>query len=82
VVVHRAYTFRLHPTVGQRARLVALLAAMGEIYNAGEERRGAWRWEQRLSASHSRPLARAHPLPRTARRAAHLSHDPDMLTLP
>src|ERR1700686_1228189 len=47
VVVHRAYTFRLQPTVGQRARLVGLLAAMCELYNAGlEERRGAWRWEQ------------------------------------
>jgi putative transposase len=48
VGVHRAYTFRLHPTVGQRARLVDLLAAMCELYNAGlEARRGAWRWERR-----------------------------------
>src|SRR5579864_3419164 len=46
--VHRAYTFRLHPTVVQRARLEALLAAMCELYNAAlEERRGAWRWERR-----------------------------------
>jgi len=46
--VHRAYTFRLQPTVGQRAGLVALLAAMCELYNAAlEERRGAWRWEHR-----------------------------------
>jgi putative transposase len=46
--VHRAYTFRLHPTAGQRARLAALLGAMCELYNAAlEERRGAWRWEQR-----------------------------------
>jgi putative transposase len=47
-VVHRAYTFRLKPTVGQTARLEALLAAQCELYNAAlEERRGAWRWGRR-----------------------------------
>ena len=46
--MHRAYTFRLQPTVGQRARLGELLGAMCELYNAAlEERRGAWRWERR-----------------------------------
>ena len=47
-VVHRAYTFRLKPTVGQSGRLAGLLACQCELYNAAlEERRGAWKWERR-----------------------------------
>jgi len=40
--------FVLKPTVAQSRRLEALLAAQCELYNSAlEERRGAWRWEQR-----------------------------------
>lgn len=44
----RAFNYLLQPTVRQAAALEAMLAAQRELYNAAlEERRGAWRWEQR-----------------------------------
>ena len=44
----RAFTYLLQPTARQAAALERLLEAQRELYNAAlEERRGAWRWEQR-----------------------------------
>ncbi|MDQ6783118.1 MAG: helix-turn-helix domain-containing protein, partial [Actinomycetota bacterium] len=46
--VHRAFSYRLRPTKSQERRMVALLDAQREVYNAAlEERRGAWTWERR-----------------------------------
>jgi putative transposase len=47
-VASRAFSYLLQPTVRQAAALEQLLAVQRELYNAAlEERRGAWRWEQR-----------------------------------
>ncbi|HEV3351990.1 MAG TPA: transposase [Acidimicrobiales bacterium] len=44
----RSFRFKLSPTARQEAALVGLLGLQCELYNAAlEERRGAWRWEQR-----------------------------------
>ncbi|MDQ6949826.1 MAG: helix-turn-helix domain-containing protein, partial [Actinomycetota bacterium] len=46
--MHRAFSYRLRPTKSQERRMVALLDAQREVYNAAlEERRGAWTWERR-----------------------------------
>jgi len=43
-----SFRFPLNPTVRQHAAIVGLLGTQCELYNAAlEERRGAWRWEQR-----------------------------------
>jgi putative transposase len=44
----RSFRYLLGPTVRQRAALLELLGLQCELYNAAlEDRRGAWRWEQR-----------------------------------
>jgi putative transposase len=44
----RSYRYLLSPTVRQQLGLIGLLGLQCELYNAAlEERRGAWRWEQR-----------------------------------
>jgi len=44
----RAFKFQLQPTTKQAYALERLLAGQRELYNSAlEERRGAWRWEQR-----------------------------------
>jgi putative transposase len=44
----RSFKYLLNPTARQRVSLVGLLSRQCELYNAAlEERRGAWRWEQR-----------------------------------
>jgi putative transposase len=46
--MHRAQILVCKPTAGKRQRLETMVESQRQLYNAAlEERRGAWRWEQR-----------------------------------
>jgi hypothetical protein len=54
--MHRAFTYRLSPTVKQTQALSRLLALQGELYNSAlEERKMTYEWQRRGRLSEPRP---------------------------